>query len=198
MKKSPWSDCYQNTISKEPNETVIFAEKKFKDKTGKRALDIGSGTGCDSLYLLEQGFSVTALDQEDCALEILRIKTPKKFANKLTLVHAKIQNYTIADNSFDLINAAFSLPFCGKIDFLNVWEKIYKGLTPGGLFSGQLFGVNDDWSGIADMSFVTNEEVDDLIKGYSPEYYIEVDEDGRIADGSVKHWQFFNLVLKKL
>jgi hypothetical protein len=47
------------------------------------------------------------------------------------------------------------------------------------------------------MSFVTNEELDDLISGYKPEYYIEIDEDGRIADGSVKHWHLFNLVLRK-
>lgn len=90
------------------------------------------------------------------------------------------------------------MPFCSKKDFQIVWKNIYNGLKPNGIFSGQLFGVNDDWSGILNMSFVTNEEVDDLIIGYSPEYYIELDEDGRIADGTVKHWHLFNLVLRKI
>jgi SAM-dependent methyltransferase len=196
--KSPWSEYFKTTIEKEPNETVVFAEKLFRNSISRCALDIGSGTGCDSLYLLEHGFEVKALDSDINAIAILKKKIKNRYRNKVTFENALIQNYGIGNSSYDLINASFSLPFCNKIDFQNVWINIFKGLKTNGIFSGQLFGVNDDWSGIKDMSFVTNEELDDLISGYKPEYYIEIDEDGRIADGSVKHWHLFNIVLRKL
>lgn len=176
---------------------MIFAEKIFRNQMKKSALDIGSGTGCDSLYLLEHGFSVKALDQDCNAIEILKHKIGTSYRETVTYEHTSIQNYKIDSNSFDLINASFSLPFCCKADFKSIWESIHKGLKSNGRFSGQLFGVNDDWSVIPEMSFFTNEEIDDLLQGYTPEYYKEIDEDGKIADGTIKHWHLFNLVLKK-
>ena len=195
--KSPWSDYYKTTLNKEPNKTVIYAVKQFREQINKTALDIGSGTGCDSVYLLENGFCVKALDQDINAIEILKNKIRNLYQNKVTYEHTLIQNYDIGVNTYDLINASFSLPFCNKSDFVNIWKNIYKGLKSNGIFSGQVFGVNDDWSNISDMSFVTNEEVDDLLIGYNPEYYIEIDEDGKIADGTIKHWHLFNLVIRK-
>lgn len=197
MEKSPWSDYYQNTIDKEPNETLVFAAKLIKDQKDKLALDIGSGTGSDALHLLEHDFKVTALDQEQNALDILKNRTSKKQRKNLTLEHSFMQNYTITKNKYNLINATFTLPFCTKTDFLKIWDNIYNGLKEGGVFSGQIFGINDDWAEMKDMSFFTNEEIDDLILQYIPEYYIEVDEKGLIADGSEKHWHLFNIVLKK-
>jgi SAM-dependent methyltransferase len=195
--KSPWSDYYTTTLNKEPNKTVVYAVKLLKKQTNKTALDIGSGTGCDSVYLLENGFSVKALDQDLNAIEILKNKTKDLYQDKTTFEHTLIQNFDIGINTYDLINASFSLPFCNKSDFTNVWKCIFHGLKNNGVFAGQLFGSNDDWSTISDMSFVTNEEVDDLLIGYNPEYYIEIDEDGKIADGTIKHWHLFNLVIRK-
>ncbi len=198
MKESPWSEYYKNTIDKEANETLVFASKLFKDQTNKLALDLGAGTGSDSIHLLEQGFKVIALDGETNALDILKNRTTKKQRKELTLEHAFMQNYSITENTYDLINATYALPFCTKSDFLKVWKNIYKGLKSNGVFSGQIFGENDDWASIEDMSFFTNEEIDDLIVEYVPEYYVEVDEKGLIADGSEKHWHLFNIVLRKV
>jgi tellurite methyltransferase len=197
MAGSPWSGYYNDTIDKEPNKTAVFAEKGFSRIVEKYALDIGSGTGCDSVYLLERGFHVTSLDQETAGLKILRNRAGPKHSDMLTLVHARMQNYPILPDSYDLINASFSLPFCAKDDFKIVWKNIFQGLKKNGVFAGQLFGFRDAWYGLPEMSFVTNEEVDALMDGYSPEYYVEIDEDGRIADGSVKHWHLFNIVLRK-
>jgi len=197
MIKSPWSNYYKHTIDKKPNQTLMIAEKMVNDSPDRVALDIGSGTGSDSLYLLDHGFEVVALDQEQNAMKILKSRVLKAHAKKLRLENVLIQNFIIENDRFDLINASYSLPFCPEHDFPMIWRNIYKGLKPGGLFSVQLFGVNDDWSGLKEMSFFTNEEIDDLMGGYIPEYYYEIDEDGRIADGSEKHWHLFDLVLRK-
>lgn len=146
---------------------------------------------------MENGFSVKALDQDHNAIEILKQKISNNYQDKVTYEHTVIQNFKIGCNEFDLINASFSLPFCCKADFKFIWESIHRGLKSNGRFAGQLFGVNDDWSVIPEMSFFTNEEVDDLLQGFIPEYYKEIDEDGKIADGSIKHWHMFNLVLRK-
>lgn len=198
MKKSPWSEYYKNTIDKSANETLMFAAGLLKNNSKKYALDIGAGTGSDSIYLLDHGFKVIALDQELNSLDIIKNKTTKKQRKELTLENGFMENYVIENNTFDLINATFSLPFCTKTNFLKLWDNIYKGLKSNGVFSGQIFGTNDDWASNEDMSFFTNEEIDDLIMQYTPEYYVEVDEKGLIADGTEKHWHLFNVVLRKV
>ena len=117
LTKSPWSGYDKTTLKKAPNDTTIFAEKTFRNQITKSALDIGCGTGCDALYLLENGFNVKALDQDHNAIEILKQKIGKNYHDKDTYENTSIQNFKIDSNAFDLINASFSLPFCSKADF---------------------------------------------------------------------------------
>ena len=50
----------------------------------------------------------------------------------------------------DLVNAGYALPFCPPEHFDAVWQRVVAWVTPGGRFSGQLFGDRDEWVGDRD------------------------------------------------
>jgi len=70
-----------------------------------RALDLGAGAGRDTRYLLQQGFHVTAVDNDPQAVAMLR-SFPEE---KLQVVQAAFED--VAFETYDLINAQFALPF---------------------------------------------------------------------------------------
>jgi tellurite methyltransferase len=197
MIDSPWSSYYKNTLLKEPNKTAIIACKQFINTVEKTVLDIGSGTGCDSMYFLENGFTVFALDQETNALDILQEKIKGNTNFNINFIHSQIQEYIIPNNTFDIINASYSLPFMPKKQLMIVWQKIYDGLKINGILSCQLFGIHDDWAKNTEMAFLSIGVVKRICKNYEIVHFEELDADGLIADKSAKHWHLFDLVLKK-
>ena len=97
----------------------------------------------------------------------------------------------------DLVNSSFSLPFCPPSAFEATWERILQSLRPGGRFCGQFFGVNDEWAPAADMTFLSRSEVDGLLDSLEVERLVEVEEDGRTAVGTPKHWHLFHVVARR-
>jgi len=99
--------------------------------------------------------------------------------------------------SCDLVNASWSLPFCPPAMFGAVWEQIVDALRPGGRFCGQLFGEQDEWATEDDMTFHTREEAERLFVVFELDRFDELEEDGKTALGTPKHWHVFNIVAKK-
>jgi ubiquinone/menaquinone biosynthesis C-methylase UbiE len=180
-----------------PHKTAVMATKTLANVSEKKALDIGSGAGNDSCFFLEQGFNVVALDKEESSFEFLLQRIPDADRNRIETVKAKMQDFKIQDNHYDLINASFSLPFCNKSEFNVVWKNIRNGLKKGGVFAGQLFGVKDEWNTSENMTFFSSDEVRELIKDFDIKIFDEIDEQGTVADGTAKHWHLFHLVLVK-
>ena len=81
---------------KMPSEKLIQIEKKVK---GKKALDIASGAGRNSIYLAKKGFEVEALDISKVALDVLNNKGFENINCKLV----DLDEYEIPKNSYDLI-----------------------------------------------------------------------------------------------
>ncbi len=98
--KLKWDKKYQETTSllkdREPSENL----KKIVEKTkGKKALDVASGAGRNSIYLANNGFDVEALDISSVALEVLNNKGFKNISCKLV----DLDEYEIPKNNYDLI-----------------------------------------------------------------------------------------------
>ena len=98
--KLKWDKKYQETTSllkdREPGENL----KKIVEKTkGKKALDVASGAGRNSIYLANNGFDVEALDISSVALEVLNNKGFKNISCKLV----DLDEYEIPKNNYDLI-----------------------------------------------------------------------------------------------
>lgn len=199
--KSEWAKYYENTLNYiSPHLTLMLAFQYFqieKQSFGK-AVDLGAGTGRDTLFLLEKGFEVLALDKEELAIDIIlnRVK-PENLANLETSVSSFSE--MILPMNVDLINASYSLPFSKPDEFYSVWEKIVKSLRPGGRFCGHFFGKNDGWANESNLTFLSDNEVFSLFDNHFLIEYYQIEE--RLlpeANGNLKYWHRYHITAKKI
>ena len=160
------------------------------------ALDLGCGAGRDTKFLLDKGFRVTALDISPQVSEYL-----KDFPHQenLDLIISSFEDFNFEKEKYDLVNAQLSLPFTNRDEFDEVFSKMKDSIKRGGIFVGQLFGVNDDWnkSKTTKMTFHTKEEAQVLFNNMELLKFIEKDYDGTIANGTPKHWHVFHIIAQK-
>jgi trans-aconitate methyltransferase len=110
---------YENTKNAHPNPTVRkFIEMKIKPTN---AIDLGCGTGRDTVCLIKNDWKVLSIDRED---------TEKFILNKLN--NEEIERFRFERQDFEnikleksnLVVANFSIPFCNKEFFEKFWKKI--------------------------------------------------------------------------
>src|SRR5258708_22490997 len=106
------------------------------------ALDLGAGAGRDTRYLLANGWRVTAVDQEPGSIALLK-ELPQE---RLQTIQSSFEDFTFAPESYDLINAHFSLPFVPSEKFPQEFSLIYEALKPVIAFSSQIFGIHNIWT----------------------------------------------------
>jgi SAM-dependent methyltransferase len=193
-----WTRYYEATGT-EPRPTLLDALQRFDEEEPRErfAVDLGCGTGRDTVELLRRGWSVLALDSADEAIERLLAQDDLSEDDRRRLdVH--LSRFENAEwPAADLVNSSFALPFCRPGDFPALWERIRHSLRPGGRFSGHLFGDRDGWSGEDDMTFHSRAEVDALLARFEVELLDEVEEDGQTAVGDEKHWHLFHVVVRR-
>jgi SAM-dependent methyltransferase len=194
---SGWTDYYE-AAGDDPRDTLLDALRRFEgEPPGDRsAVDLGCGTGRDTVELLRRGWAVLAIDGEAEALERLVARDlPPAWNDRLTIVRAAFQEATWPET--DLVNSSFALPFCPPVAFPGLWQRIERSLRPGGRFCGQLFGDRDGWSDEDDLTFQTRAEMEALLASLEIERLDEIEEDGSTATGRDKHWHLFHVVARK-
>jgi len=194
MTTKSWTRYYERA-GHEPRETLVFALERFEEQRRSGfAVDLGCGTGPDTLELLRRGWDVLAIDAQREALA--RLPDDPRLATQL----ARFEDADWPDA--DLINASFSLPFCPPREFPELWRKIRDTLRSGGRFCGQLFGDRDGWTtggspSKGEITFHSRVELDELVRPFVVERLDEVEEDGETAVGAPKHWHVYHLVVRK-
>jgi tellurite methyltransferase len=159
------------------------------------ALDLGCGAGRDTRYLLSQGWRVTAVDREADAIALLA-ELPQE---NLTSVQSSIQDFSFEPEEYDVVSAQFSLPFLPRTVFFESFRRLRSAIKPGGLFVGQFFGVNDSWNTPEyDMTFLTREEVDEVLDGLKVVEITEEENPGTTALGESKHWHVYHVMAQRL
>jgi tellurite methyltransferase len=106
--------------------TRLLVETAERLPPGK-ALDLACGSGRNSLWLAEQGWSVTAVDGSPVAIEILR----NRASERDVAVNTKIANlekfeYQIEPASWNLIAICYYLQG-------DLFEPAKQGVAPGGI-----------------------------------------------------------------
>lgn len=59
-----------------------------------------------------------------------------------------------------------------------------------------MFGKHDEWSTDKGMNFHAKQEVLSLLEPFDVEFFKEVDDDGKTAYGTPKHWHVFHVVAR--
>lgn len=131
-----WSKTYDEVV----NKTRDLEGKALREILGKKnfenILEIGCGTGKNSIWLVESAKFVTSVDLSN---EMLVKAKEKIKAENINFVQADIiENWFFAnENQFDLI--CFSLVLEHIENLEPIFEKAYENLKPGGfLYIGEL------------------------------------------------------------
>lgn len=125
---------YEKTKNALPHQNV----REFmalKSKEGK-AIDLGCGAGRDTVFLIKNNWHVLAIDRENTEKIILE-KLEDEDIEKFRFSCQKFENIEWESN--DLVVANFSLPFCDKKYFNELWNKLVQSISEGRLFRGKLF-----------------------------------------------------------
>lgn len=191
---SDWK-TYQNNTKGAAKPRPLLALAVTYLSHSRRALDLGAGAMNDARYLLGLGFDVTATDGEPGFLEHAR----EIQSNKLHAKVERFENAEIAPDTYDLISSQFALPFATKDVIRSLVPKIYEGLCHEGIFTGNVFGMNDEWNikGRNHISFYAREEIEKLLKDFEILYLREKEYEGRTAAGNEKHWHTIDFIAKK-
>ena len=187
-----WSDFARVTKDR-PHWPLLEKAAELLGLSGY-ALDLGSGGGRDTRYLLAHGWHVTAVDREPYAIALLREQPHEK----LKVVQSSFEDFPYEDEKYDLVNAQFTLPFIPRARFDETFGRIKGAIKPGGIFAGQFFGIHDEWKKPGDdMTFLTREDVDDLLSDMTVIELTEEEGMGGTAAGREKYWHVFHVIAQK-
>ena len=110
--------CYEEVISR-------YAKGKCK------VLEIGSGSGRHTKFLLNKDIEVVASDISSASIELLKKKFFKVDIKYLKIKKIDMEEINLDINYFDIVCCAGSLSYG---DTFKVKSEIYKTLKPGGYF----------------------------------------------------------------
>ncbi len=190
-----WSEYFDKINDPPMRGTVQAAIDVLGLGQGRPAIDLGCGHGNDTVHMLNAGFEVLAMDTSAEGLRRLQNRADLE----ADLLSAQKASFHTADWKKNIwTNAGFALPFCPSDKFDQVWQRISENLQDGGIFSGQLFGIEDSWNGkVSDMNFHSEESVRALCNSYGIMHFEEEKGDGKDAVGRPKYWHIFHIVLQK-
>ena len=171
--ETDWAAYYAQLSGRAPRPLFQrFRSIYLTDGTARTAVDLGCGDGTESLAMLADGLSVTAIDGS--AASVQQVSERAASNNALTAVQARLEDLHVP--TADLIYSSLTLPFCHPDKFPSLWERLLGSLLPDGLIAVDLFGDRHGWSAEQDMTFVTSDQVNGLISNLEVLDLREVDE----------------------
>jgi SAM-dependent methyltransferase len=114
---------------------------------GARVLDLGCGNGA-KISRLATRFEVVGVDLSEQQLSLARANVPEA-----TFLNGDLAELDFSPGSFEAITALYSLMHVPREDHRALFERIWRGLEPGGLFLASLSHVGgedrtDEWLGV--------------------------------------------------
>ncbi len=196
-KAERWQRYYQETGARPPRETLLWALERFEAEGREPgfAVDLGCGSGRDTVEILRRGWRVLAVDAQESAIAGLTERPDLPAAGELETLISRFVEARWPEA--DLVNSSFALPLCPATDFHATWQRIVASLRPGGRFSGHWFGPNDDWAGDASITHLTRGAAEELLSGLEVEHFREEEDDSVTPRGQPKHWHIFHIVARR-
>ncbi len=139
-----FNDYWEKTHKKYYDDKVIYdhwldSYKVTLDSCRTKILDLGCGTGNDSLYLFERGYQVLACDYSLTALKKVKCILPE-VETKLVDIASKLP---FEDHSFDVIIADLSLHYFDDKTTISIMNELKRILTNKGHLLARVNSVLD-------------------------------------------------------
>jgi SAM-dependent methyltransferase len=184
-----WADYHAATRSLPPHALLVRAVALLP--APGTALDLGCGAGRDSLFLVDRGFHVTSVDADPDAVTALRALNMER----LRVIQSTFAEFAFAQDDYDLINAQLALPFNPPETFDAMFGRLVRALRPGGIFTGNLFGVRDEWNVPGSgLSFHTRSAARLQLHGLLVRVFDEVENELPLVGGKPHHAHSFEII----
>jgi len=154
------------------DERAAFLSR-IKDEGKQFLLEIGAGTGRDSLFFANNGLDVLSVDLSD---EMVRLCLDKGLQARQMDFY---QLEDVADSSFDAVYALNCLLHVPKEDIDDVLNEIRRILKPGGLF---FYGV---YGGQSSNGIWENDS-------YKPKRFFAMYSDEKLVELAKKHFELLD------
>jgi SAM-dependent methyltransferase len=136
--KNMWNERYSKpgfAYGKEPNDFLVL---EFKKIPRGKVLCLAEGEGRNAVFLAQQGYQVTAVDQSSVGLEKVRILAREKGVEVRTVI-ADLQDFEIKKDAWDGIVSIFAhVPSTIR---KRIHIQAVDGLKSGGVFILEAFTI---------------------------------------------------------
>ncbi len=153
-----WNHYYQMRPP-EPSMELIKALPNVV--TGRKALDIGCGSLIEGCFLLEKGFTITAIDPDPFA----ELYAKENKHDQLTFLPIPAEEYNYPSEHFDLVYAMRCLSYVPRKYLMGIIRSVYNSLVKKGVFVFELLEGDDRCKKIYEGrgSVYSPSEIQDLI-----------------------------------
>lgn len=169
----------------------IEADTAEGDTSMRLAVDLGCGTGKDTVELLRRDWKVLAIDYSQAGVDAL-LQRPEatQYQDNLETRVASFSATSWSDAT--LVAALLSLPYGPAESFDAVWQAIRASLLPGGYFVGQLFGPNH-YKGMNHIVRRTRSEVEAMLAGMEVIHLEELSLE-QTHEGETVYYNYFEII----
>jgi tellurite methyltransferase len=187
-----WAAYYAKLAGRPPRPLFSRARSIYLAEGRTRtAVDLGCGDGTETLAMLDDGLSVTAIDQSATSLQLVQERAGTR--SGLRTVQARLEAVELPPT--DLVYSGLTLPFCQPDHFPALWDRVCGSLGPNGLLAVHLFGDRHGWMH-EEMTFLTRDQVEHLVSGLVVLDLREIDEVMPSAAGDKVRMHVFDLVAR--
>jgi ubiquinone/menaquinone biosynthesis C-methylase UbiE len=139
--KDYWNNIYKNLTNNKPTYDLWLNKyKSILDKNKETTiLDLGCGSGSDTLYLIERNYKVLSYDYCEEALNIVKKHIPNSKTIQLDLT----EKLPFKDESISIIIADLSLHYFNDVTTKSIINEIKRILKASGYLIGRVNSVND-------------------------------------------------------
>jgi SAM-dependent methyltransferase len=189
---SRWTDYYESQGDRAPRDLLLSTLDAF-GPGARDAIDLGCGTGIETVAILRRGWRVFAVDAEQVGIDRLLVRASPPERERLQAQVASIEDAVLP--TADLVWAGYSLFFIPPQRFAATWGAILASVRPGGRFAGQVLGERDTWAAGGEVNAHGRADAEALFDGWALERFDEEENDGDACSGP-KHWHLFHVVAR--
>ena len=191
-----WKTFHRAAVGRPPRELLrrTLGFFSIEQRPPGIAIDLGCGSGADTLEMLRHGWEVHAVDAEPSGLEMLGQSVPEAMRGRIHTHTEKLESFAFP--KCDFIWAGYSLPFCTRDHWPALMQRAVAALRPRGRIAGDLFGNKHAFAGNSDILVLSESRARRALADLVVEAF-DVEDGYRPSGNEITRWHAFGFAARK-